>query len=48
MIVEEENFLLSFGLVSLFTKIMVDATKVIKKFMEKDTTKLVKVCLKST
>jgi hypothetical protein len=46
---DEEDILLIFDVVSLFTKILIDdAIKSISEITDEDTTKLVKVCLKST
>jgi len=46
---EEDDLLLSFDVVSLFTKIPVEyAIKVISEITYEDTTKLVRICLKST
>jgi len=46
---DEEDILPSFDVVSLFRKIPIDdAIKYISEITDEDTTKLVKVCLKST
>ena len=47
--VEEGDILITFIVVSIFTRVPVDdAIEIIERFIEKDTTSLVKICLKST
>ena len=47
--IKEEDTLLSFNMVSLYTKILIEeAIKTIKEIIDKETMELVRVCLKST